>query len=633
MAPFWYPPTSQVPPGSAPEPSAWAVSSRTVGSGPDPVECIGLPKDVRTLLFANAVVFAVLAATMILVWRSNRRFPGLAPLARVHVAMMAGTALIRLEPGAVPAHVSMIAGNALVILSVVWLLEGVRGLFSLPRDHTARTAILLWGCCLVFFLYVHPSLRARLLTTSLVAFVLLLRSAWTARIGLRTPEERAPSLLLAGSLGLIALLFIARSVSYAAIARRVVPLEPDVLTLALVTGSLLAGTGWTFAVMLLVYARLNREAVEALRSEADLRLQALVTRSMNEGVCLVRESDGTIAYANPKFERIFGYEPGELKDKPVQILNAGSSEEADAAHQKIARELSEKGEATYEIRNIRKDGTPFWCRATTVLFDHPEHGRVFVAVQEDITERKRLERVKEDFVSVVSHELRTPLTSIRGSLGLLAGGVAGEMPEAARKLLDIAISNCERLVRLINDILDEEKIESGKMTFAPVSVDLAPLVEQAILSNRAYADGFGVEIQLKETVPGRVLADPDRLHQVLTNLLSNAARHSPRDATVEVRVQRGEGKLRVAVTDYGTGIPPEFRPRVFEKFAQAAPSSTRLKGGTGLGLSISHAIIERHGGRIWFETETGVGTTFSFELADLDASLVQPLGVLSRASG
>ena len=574
--------------------------------------------DVRTLLFANAVVFAVLAATMILVWRGNPRFPGLIFLARVHVAMMAGTVIIGLEPGVVPAHLSMIVGNALVILSVAWLLEGVRGLFSLPRDPTTWIAVLVWGSCQLFFLYVHPSLRARLLTTSLVVLVLLLRATWTARLGLWKPEERSPSWLLLGSLGLLALLFLVRSASYAAITRQVVPIGSDALTIALVTVSLLAGTGWTFAVMLLVYARLNREANEALRSEADLRLQALVTRSMNEGVCLVRASDGTIAYANPKFERIFGYEPGELKDKPVQILNAGSPEDAVGTHQRIARELLEKGESTYEVHNIRKDGTPFWCRATTVLFDHPEYGQVFVAVQEDVTERKRMESIKDDFVAMVSHELRTPLTSIRGSLGLLAGGVAGKMPEAAQSLLDIAISNCERLVRLINDILDMEKIESGKMAFVPVPIALAPLVEQAVLSNHAYAHGYGVEIRLEESVPGRVLADPDRLHQVLTNLLSNAVRYSPRGGAVEVRVSRHGDKLHVSVADRGPGIPPELQPRVFEKFAQAAAAASRRAGSTGLGLCISRAIMERHGGSIWFETEVGEGTTFYFELADLD---------------
>ena len=573
--------------------------------------------DIRTLLFANAVVFAVLAAAMILVWRGNPKFPGLAPLARVHVAMMAGFALIGIKPEVIPAPVTMIAGNALVVLGVAWLLDGIRGLFALPRDHTTRIVLPLWGACLLFFLYIQPSLRARLLTTSLVTLALFLRAAWTVRRGLRKPGERAPSALLLGSLGLLALLQGARSAS-AALARDVAPMGSDALTTALVAASLLAATGWSFGVMLLVYARLNREAADAFRSEADLRLQALITRSMNEGVCLVRASDLTIAYANPKFERIFGYGPGELKDRPVQILNADSSQ------QDIARDLLERGEMSYEILNVRKDGTLFWSRATTVLFDHPEHGQVFVAVQEDITERKRMERIKDDFISVVSHELRTPLTSIRGSLGLLAGGAAGEMPEAARSLLDIAASNCERLVRLINDILDMEKIESGKMTFVPTPVDLVHLVEQAVLSNGAYAHGFGVEIRLAEGVPGRVLADPDKLHQVLTNLLSNAARHSPRGGTVEVRVRRSGGRLRVSVSDQGAGIPPEFQPRVFEKFAQADASSTRREGGTGLGLSISRAIIVRHGGSIGFETEPGAGTTFSFELADLDAGPVLP---------
>lgn len=586
--------------------------------------------DIRTLLFANAAVYSVLAVAMILVWRSNPRVPGLSQLARVHIAMMAGAVFIGVKPEVMPATVTMIAGNALIVLSVAWLLDGTRGLFALPRGHTTRIAFPLWLALLLFFLYVQPSLRARLLVTSLTWLVLLVQATWTARRGLRQPEERAPSLLLVGSFGLLVLLFAGRSVSYAT-AASVAPVRSDVFGLLLVLGSLLAATGWTFGVMLLVYARLNREATEALRSEADLRLQALITRSMNEGVCLVRASDGTIAYANPKFERIFGYEPGELKDKPVEILNAGDDEQAVATHQNIARDLLEKGESTYEVHNVRKDGTPFWCRATTVLFEHPEYGQVFVAVQEDVDERKKMERIKDDFISMVSHELRTPLTSIRGSLGLLTGGAAGELPDQARSLLDIAANNCERLVRLTNDILDMEKIESGKMPFHPGPVDLVPLVEQAILSNRAYAHGFGVEIRLVEAVPARVLADPDRLHQVLTNLLSNAARHSPRGASVEIRVQRDGGRSRVSVTDRGTGIPPEFQPRVFEKFAQADSRWRRHEGSTGLGLSISRAIIERHGGRIWFETEVGAGTTFSFELPDLTLEPVLPSPIQDEA--
>src|SRR5689334_21406199 len=182
--------------------------------------------DTRTLLFANAMVFSVLAAAMILVWRSNPRVRGLGFLARVHVAMMVGTVLIGLKPSAVPAQLSMFVGNGLTVLGVAWLLDGIRELFALPRGHTTRTAVLLWGSSLLFFLYVHPSLRARLLTTSLVMLALLLRSMWAARLGLRKPEERTPSLLLLGSAGLLALLFAARSVSYAAVTRQFVRVGP-----------------------------------------------------------------------------------------------------------------------------------------------------------------------------------------------------------------------------------------------------------------------------------------------------------------------------------------------------------------------------------------------------------------------
>src|SRR6185369_6677324 len=229
------------------------------------------------------------------------------------------------------------------------------------------------------------------------------------------------------------------------------------------------------------------------------------------------------------------------------------------------------------------------------------------AVARDIEEEKRIAQMKNDFVSVVSHELRTPLTSIRGSLGLIAGGVAGELPEKARALVEIASKSCERLVRLINDILDVEKIESGKMGFYFAPIELAPLLERALEDNRAYAEGYGVVLRITATAPGaRVWGDPDRLLQVMTNLISNAVKFSPRGGTVEVTTARGSGDVRIAVTDHGRGIPPELRPRLFEKFAQADSSSTREKGGTGLGLSISRAIIERHHGRIGFTSEPGV---------------------------
>jgi signal transduction histidine kinase len=239
------------------------------------------------------------------------------------------------------------------------------------------------------------------------------------------------------------------------------------------------------------------------------------------------------------------------------------------------------------------------------------------AAEERLGERVGSEQLKDEFISVVSHELRTPLTSIHGSLGLIAGGLGGALTPRARQLLDVALRNSQRLLRLVDDILDLQKIESGTMLFDLRLVEIGPLLEHAIEANQAYASQLGVAYLLKEVPWGaRVRADPDRLMQVLTNLLSNAARFSPPEEVVSVSASRAAGRVCVEVGDRGPGIPEEFRPRVFQKFAQARTSSAREQGGTGLGLSISKAIIERLGGRIGFETELGVGTTFRFELPE-----------------
>ncbi|NET88152.1 MAG: PAS domain S-box protein [Kamptonema sp. SIO1D9] len=272
-----------------------------------------------------------------------------------------------------------------------------------------------------------------------------------------------------------------------------------------------------------------------------------------------------------------------------------------------------------------------------------------LAIERDITERKKIERLKNEFVSIVSHELRTPLTSVRGSLSLILGGVAGELPAQAKSLLDIAYKNSERLILLINDILDIEKIESGKMDFYLKPLNLIPLVEQSLEDNQAYGEQYGIKFELEtELAEVKVNVDRDRLLQVLANLLSNAAKFSPENGTVTVKVERypaseerspvklTEDKnaplelatiakaslstnnfyIRVSVIDNGKGIPEEFRPQIFQKFVQADSSSSRRQPGTGLGLSICKAIVERLGGKINFETETNVGTTFYFELPE-----------------
>jgi PAS domain S-box-containing protein len=269
-----------------------------------------------------------------------------------------------------------------------------------------------------------------------------------------------------------------------------------------------------------------------------------------------------------------------------------------------------------EYRFRRKDGEYRWVLDHGVPRLTPAGAFIgFIGTCVDITDRREIEQMKNEFISVVSHELRTPLTSIRGSLGLIAGGVTGKLPARTQSMIDLALRSTDRLVRLINDILDIEKIESGKMNFQMKPLELVSVVEQALEATRAYGDRLGVPFIFEGNAAGsQINGDVDRITQVLANLLSNAAKFSPPGVPVVVSMSRKEGKVRVCVTDRGRGIPDEFRNRIFQKFSQADSSDTRLKGGTGLGLNISKAIVEKHGGTIGFASEAGAGTTFFFEL-------------------
>ena len=264
----------------------------------------------------------------------------------------------------------------------------------------------------------------------------------------------------------------------------------------------------------------------------------------------------------------------------------------------------------FETIHRRKDGSDFPVEIFLQLA-HEEDVHRFVAIVRDITERHRVDKMKREFISTVSHELRTPLTSIRGALGLVAGGATGVIPDKAQELVNIASNNCDRLVRLINDILDMEKIESGKMTFDLQQVDLRALLKEAIDANQVYAAQHQVTIVVEgELLPREVNGDRDRLMQVLTNLLSNAAKFTAPGGTVHISLADEPGKLVLRVRDEGLGIPEDFKARIFQQFSQADSSDTRGKGGTGLGLSITKAIVEHHGGKIGFESVAGQGTTF-----------------------
>jgi CheY-like chemotaxis protein/two-component sensor histidine kinase len=215
---------------------------------------------------------------------------------------------------------------------------------------------------------------------------------------------------------------------------------------------------------------------------------------------------------------------------------------------------------------------------------------------------------------VVSHELRTPLTSIRGSLGLLLGVFTEQLPQKVKSLIEIAYNNCERLIPLINDILDIDKIASGHMRFEMQEESVAALTQQAVQANEAYARKFNVSIAVAPIDEKlRIVVDAARYQQVLSNLLSNASKFSPAGGVIEVSAEARDGRVSIAVRDYGAGISEEFQPRIFGKFSQADSSATRAKGGTGLGLHIAKQLVEQMHGTIEFRTQVGKGTTFRVE--------------------
>jgi PAS domain S-box-containing protein len=240
--------------------------------------------------------------------------------------------------------------------------------------------------------------------------------------------------------------------------------------------------------------------------------------------------------------------------------------------------------------------------------------RFFSAFVHDISKRREVERLKDEFVTTVSHELRTPLTAIYGSLNLLHSGMAGDLPPDAKQLVAISHDGTERLIRLVNDILDVEKIASGKVEYNMQRQPLRPLVAQALRDMQPFADGLDVQVALVDGQDAEVLVDADRIVQVCVNLLSNAIKFSPPGGTVEVALDVSAESARLSVADHGPGIPPEFAGQLFERFAQVDATDRRAKGGSGLGLNICRNILQAHRGTISYTSKPGVRTVFWFEL-------------------
>jgi len=355
-----------------------------------------------------------------------------------------------------------------------------------------------------------------------------------------------------------------------------------------------------------------RDRAARLNSTLDNVVDAIIT--INESGSIESWSKGA--------ERLFGYTTEEILHRNVK--NLVTNQHAFMLDASLRSHISTGEQRAHgqrrQIEALHKDGhkIPVDLGLSEMYIGSR---RLFVGIVRDISERLEIDRMKSGFVSTVSHELRTPLTSIGGSLGLLAGGAAGPLGSKAAKLIDIAKQNSDRLVRLINDILDLEKAESGKLDLRMEELALVPVVEQAIELNRGYADSFDVAIKLEpHDRDTTVVVDRDRFIQVLTNLLSNAVKYSPKGGTVRVSIASGKGAAKVCVIDEGPGVPPEFERRIFQKFSQADSSDTRAKGGTGLGLSIAKTLMERFGGGIDFERGRRNGANFYVTLPTRQSS-------------
>jgi PAS domain S-box-containing protein len=342
----------------------------------------------------------------------------------------------------------------------------------------------------------------------------------------------------------------------------------------------------------------------------DSPLQDLLD-SVADGICAI-DREGRVSFANPAATRLLGLPTATLAGKPLHELLHGPAGAAPLCagecplHRALHNHIAFSGEETF----LRVGGPAFpaECCLTPIL----GHGRFSGSVLSfrDISQRHALDKLKDEFISTVSHELRTPLTSIRGALGLLSSGMLGELDGKAANLLRIALSNSDRLVRLINDILDLERIQSGREPLAFRPVRLAELIRQAIDGMMPVADAAHVQL-IHDTSQVEIAADPDRILQVLTNLLSNAIKFSSMGAIVSVKVRSTAGGVTLSVIDQGRGIPADKLESIFGRFQQVDAADSRQKGGSGLGLTICRTIVHQHGGRIWAECNPVRGATFN----------------------
>ena len=363
----------------------------------------------------------------------------------------------------------------------------------------------------------------------------------------------------------------------------------------------------------------QRMTVQIRQSSEDLRQseerQSLVLKGSNDGWWDI-DLQAHSFIASARAWEMLRYQPDESPQAIDRWHQLVAPEDLGALQDSL-RQAIESGAESFssEARMLQLNGNqlPVLLRGF-IQRDSMDQPQRLSGTMQDLTEAKRIEQMKSEFVSTVSHELRTPLTSISGALGLINGGAMGEVPPLMGQMLQIAQQNSQRLSLLINDLLDMDKLAAGQLAFDLLVQPIKPLIEQALTANQAYAEQHDVRFQLDQPGVMWVRVDALRLQQVLSNYLSNASKFSPPGAIMRIQTELRGSLVRVSVSDQGPGIPEEFQSRIFEKFAQADGSDRREQAGTGLGLAISKELIERMSGHVGFHSVPGQGATFWFEL-------------------
>ena len=360
----------------------------------------------------------------------------------------------------------------------------------------------------------------------------------------------------------------------------------------------------------------TRKKAELEAKEAFNRLEKIASRVPGLVYQYRLRPDGSscFPFASEAIFEIYQVTPEEVREDASKVFSILHPEDLDgvaASIQKSAQELS-LWQHQYRVRY--EDGTVKWLFGNAKPELDQDGSTLWHGFITDITERIHIEQMKSEFISTVSHELRTPLTSIAGSLGLVMGGVLGKIAAPVAQIIELAQRNTMRLTYIINDLLDMEKLEAGKMHFDIQRHQLMPLIEQSVEINRSYVGARNVNLAISSDIADLYVdVDSQRLLQVMSNLLSNAIKFSPDNGTVDVSITTFGDSVRVSVTDAGQGIPAEFQNRIFQKFSQADSSDTRKKGGSGLGLAITKELVERMNGTIGFSSSVDQGTSFYFD--------------------